>query len=228
DNGLAEREGIRMRIVGDLALPPPAVQGAAARLMRKTGALPRQRATLNVCFSYTSSEETVTAVHELQAAVRSGRLLPYDVCAEALRGSLRTGPDCPPVDLLLRTSGETRLSDFALWQAEHAQLCYLPTLWPDLSYADFAGAVLSYQGAARALAALRRAAEARLRQAAGFGAGEGEREGEEPPLPAGRGLALALRVRLRLAPRRGLPPPPLAGLWLRLRLPLLPRGAGLA
>jgi ditrans,polycis-polyprenyl diphosphate synthase len=53
ENGLAEREGIQMHIVGDLELPPPAVQGAAARLMRGTAALHRRRATLNVCFSYT-------------------------------------------------------------------------------------------------------------------------------------------------------------------------------
>ncbi|KAG2435494.1 hypothetical protein HYH02_011789 [Chlamydomonas schloesseri] len=145
DNGLAEREGIRMHIVGDLTLPPPSVQGAAARLMRNTAALRRQRATLNVCFSYTASEESVAAVAELQAAVRQGLLERGDVTPAALHGALRTRHDCPPVDLLVRTSGETRLSDFLLWQAAHAHLCYLPTLWPDLSVLDFARCVLSYQ-----------------------------------------------------------------------------------
>ncbi|GIM01891.1 hypothetical protein Vretimale_6674 [Volvox reticuliferus] len=162
DNGLAAREGIQMHIVGDLELPPPAVQGAAARLMQATTALPRRLAALNVCFSYTASEESVTAVHEIQEAVRAGRLLPDDVTPEALTGALRTGPTCPPVDLLIRTSGETRLSDFLLWQAAHAHLCYLHTLWPDLSYWDFARCVLSYQRHARALAALRRRAAVRL------------------------------------------------------------------
>ncbi|KAG2500203.1 hypothetical protein HYH03_001783 [Edaphochlamys debaryana] len=167
DDGLAEREGIRMAIVGDLELPPPPVQGAAARLMRGTASLRLQRATLNVCFSYTSSEETVHAASQLQAAVRSGELLPSDVTPAALTGSLRTGPSSPPVDLLIRTSGETRLSDFLLWQASHAHLCYLPVLWPDLSYLDFAQCVLSYQRHAPHMAALRRTAEARLAEAGG-------------------------------------------------------------
>ncbi|GIL50153.1 hypothetical protein Vafri_6288 [Volvox africanus] len=162
DNGLAEREGIQMHIVGDLELPPPAVQGAAARLMQATAALPRRLAALNVCFSYTASEESVTAVHEIQDAVRAGRLRPDDVTSEVLTGALRTGPTCPPVDLLIRTSGETRLSDFLLWQAAHAHLCYLPTLWPDLSYWDFAWCVMSYQRHACVLAALRRRAAVRL------------------------------------------------------------------
>ncbi|GLI63170.1 hypothetical protein VaNZ11_005922 [Volvox africanus] len=162
DNGLAEREGIQIHIVGDLELPPPAVQGAAARLMQSTAALPRRLAALNVCFSYTASEESVAAVHEIQDAVRAGRLRPGDVTSEVLTGALRTGPTCPPVDLLIRTSGETRLSDFLLWQAAHAHLCYLPTLWPDLSYGDFAWCIMSYQRHACMLAALRRRAAMRL------------------------------------------------------------------
>ncbi|GLC67521.1 hypothetical protein PLESTF_000566600 [Pleodorina starrii] len=179
DNGLAEREGIQMHIVGDLQLLPGAVQGAAARLMRGTAALRSRRATLNVCFSYTASEESVTAVHELQDAVRSGKLQPDDVTPEALTGALRTGAACPPVDLLVRTSGETRLSDFLLWQSAHAHLCYLPTLWPDLSYWDFARCVLSYQRHARTLADLRRRAAVRLAAAAGVAAGRCGRDGEE-------------------------------------------------
>ncbi|KAG2438540.1 hypothetical protein HXX76_005091 [Chlamydomonas incerta] len=166
DNGLAEREGIRMHIVGDLTLPPPSVQGAAARLMRNTAALQRQRATLNVCFSYTASEESVAAVAELQAAVRQGLLQPGDVTPAALHGALRTRHDCPPVDLLVRTSGETRLSDFLLWQAAHAHLCYLPTLWPDLSVLDFARCVLSYQRQRPLQEALRQKAAAAVAAAA--------------------------------------------------------------
>jgi ditrans,polycis-polyprenyl diphosphate synthase len=46
--------------------------------------------------------------------------------------------ECPPVDLVIRTSGETRLSDFLLWQVSHATLCFVPTLWPDFRFLDFA------------------------------------------------------------------------------------------
>ncbi|PNH05296.1 Isoprenyl transferase [Tetrabaena socialis] len=117
DAALPASEGLRPAMeLQERRLRPPDPGAAAA----PAAAVAAAAAACQCQRQARSSEETVTAVHELQAAVRSGRLLPYDVCAEALRGSLRTGPDCPPVDLLLRTSGETRLSDFALWQAEHA------------------------------------------------------------------------------------------------------------
>ncbi len=116
----------------------------------------------------------------LQAAVRRGELLPSDVTPEALAASLRTPPSCPPVDLLIRTSGETRLSDFMLWQASpHAQLCYLDVLWPSLSYLDFAKCVLSYQRSWGHLEGVRRRVEGRLgRELGAGGEGYGMQEGE--------------------------------------------------
>lgn len=126
----------------------------------------------------------------LQAAVRSGELRPADVTPEALTASLRTPPSCPPVDLLIRTSGETRLSDFLLWQASpHAQLCYLDVLWPSLSYLDFAKCVLSYQRSWGHLEGVRRRVEGRLGRALGAGVeGEGMQEGEG--VGKGEGIAV--------------------------------------
>ena len=83
-------------------------------------------------------------MHELQQAVAGGQLQPHDVTPGLLHRSMHTA-GCPPVDLLLRTSGETRLSDFMLWQASHAHLAFLDVLWPDLSFLHFAKVVLDYQ-----------------------------------------------------------------------------------
>lgn len=66
----------------------------------------------------------------------------------------------PPVDLLVRTSGERRLSDFMLWQCRHALLAFSPVLWPDYSFLDLAQAILRYQAAAPALERLRAALDA--------------------------------------------------------------------
>ncbi|KAL6759386.1 putative undecaprenyl diphosphate synthase-domain-containing protein [Haematococcus lacustris] len=137
EDGLAEREGVEIRILGDLQLAPPGVQGAAARLMAATAALPRKRAVLNICFSYTAGEEWVGALASVQAGQQSGLLQPQDVTQGLMLRCLRTEA-CPPVDLLIRTSGETRLSDFLLWQCAHAQLAFVETLWPDFSFLDFA------------------------------------------------------------------------------------------
>ncbi len=61
---------------------------------------------------------------------------------------------CPPVDLLIRTSGETRLSDFLLWQSRHAQLVFSTVLWPNFSFADLVHAIVQFQRSRDALRAL--------------------------------------------------------------------------
>eukprot|EP00798_Chlamydomonas_sp_ICE-L_P030940 gene30942-35997_t len=188
ENGLAEREGLEMRMLGDLSIAPPSVQGAAARLMRETAAIRNKKALLNICFSYTSgpdvaptrclasslrgglgaTEELVSAVDTMQRAVSSSHLHPDDITPSLLPQLLHSS-DCPPVDLLIRTSGETRLSDFLLWQSSHAQLCFVDRLWPDLSFCDFARCILSYQrGAAHQQAVRQRCTATCLKH---YGAG---------------------------------------------------------
>ncbi|MEW5303819.1 MAG: hypothetical protein WDW36_006474 [Sanguina aurantia] len=145
ENGLAEREGVEMRIVGDLSLLPSAVQGAAARLMQNTASLKRCHAVLNICFSYTSTEELLCALSALQGGLASGALSSSDISPGLLDQCLRTRRDSPAVDLLIRTSGESRLSDFMLWQASGAFLAFIDVLWPDLTFCDVAKCVLQYQ-----------------------------------------------------------------------------------
>lgn len=147
ENGLAEREGVEIRVIGNLSLAPLSVQSAAARMMKETSKIgaEKRRAVLNICFSYSSQEEVSQAREAISEAVNEGRLLATDFCPRLLHGALRTGNDCPPVDLLIRTSGETRLSDFMAVQCRNAHLCFVNPYWPDFTYLDFVGCVLGYQ-----------------------------------------------------------------------------------
>lgn len=83
-------------------------------------------------------------VDTVQRGIRSGALQPGDVDEQLLASCSRTAP-CPDIDLLIRTSGETRLSDFMLWQVVHAHLCFVDVLWPAFSFLDFAQCILQYQ-----------------------------------------------------------------------------------
>ncbi|KAK9837473.1 hypothetical protein WJX81_004936 [Elliptochloris bilobata] len=157
ERGLVERHGVRVRVLGDLARLPPEVQAAAEAVIAATAH--HTRGMLNICFAYSSRQEMAGAVRAVQSAVSRGQVRPQDVTAEMLAGHLYT-QGCPPVDLLLRTSGEARLSDFLLWQAGGAQLAFARALWPELSFADLLRALVAFQAAAPRLAALRAAVAA--------------------------------------------------------------------
>ena len=112
-----------------------------------------------------------TAAAAAAAAETSSSPSPlYPTTANLIDRALYTA-GCPPVDLLLRTSGESRLSDFLLWQSRHAALVFAPRLWPELRFLDVARAVVAFQRASPRLGELRRAAAA--------AEGEGRRRAEE-------------------------------------------------
>jgi hypothetical protein len=98
-------------------------------------------------------------VLDVRSALRRLALLPGDVDARLLLASMHTR-ECPPVDLVLRTSGEQRLSDFVVWQAACAQVQVLPCLWPEITFARLARCVANYQRHAGALRKLRAAVAA--------------------------------------------------------------------
>jgi undecaprenyl diphosphate synthase len=116
------REGVRLRVIGDhTAFAPDLVDlidGALARTASNTGS------TLVIGLNYGSQDEIVRAVRKLAGHD------PAQIDAAAVEAALDTG-DLPPVDLLIRTSGEHRLSNFMLWQAAYAELLFVDTLWPD-------------------------------------------------------------------------------------------------
>ena len=112
---MIQRMGVRVRVVGDLSLVSDSLRQQMHTVMRMTQG--NSRHMLTVCFSYTSRNEIATAVQRLGNACADGRLRPGDVSEDLLERCLSTSaPSCPPVDLIVRTSGEQRLSDFLLWQ----------------------------------------------------------------------------------------------------------------
>ncbi|CAB3980597.1 dehydrodolichyl diphosphate synthase isoform X1 [Paramuricea clavata] len=102
------------------------------------------RCFLNVCLAYTSRHEIAEAVKLTAEGVELGILEPSDVTETLLDKTLYTNKS-PDPDLLIRTSGETRLSDFLLWQTSHTCLIFEKALWPAFSIWDFYHAILCYQ-----------------------------------------------------------------------------------
>jgi undecaprenyl diphosphate synthase len=137
-----KEQGVRVRMLGDLSrLSAPArkavdfVEGATA-----TGA----KLALNICISYGSRAELTQVAQQLAAEVKAGRLQPDEITEAAIAERLYTAPWGDP-DLLIRTSGELRISNFLLWQLAYAELYVTPTLWPDFGREDFFQAILDYQ-----------------------------------------------------------------------------------
>lgn len=99
--------------------------------------------TLVVAFNYGARQEIAAAARALVEAVVAGRMAAADIDADAVASQLHTA-DIPDPDLIIRTSGEQRLSNFLLWQAAYAEFVFLPVLWPDFDKAAFEAAIDEY------------------------------------------------------------------------------------
>jgi undecaprenyl diphosphate synthase len=131
-------EGVRLRLIGDYRAFGPEL---AERLERATKHLEgNSRLTLVVALNYGSRAEIAAAARTLAERTAAGELDPSSIDEHSLGRELQT-EGLPDLDLLIRTSGEIRLSNFLLWQAAYAELVFTPTLWPDFGEAEFADAV---------------------------------------------------------------------------------------
>ena len=101
------------------------------------------RLNLTVALSYGARAEIAAAARRLAEAVRDGTLDPAQIDEEHVAGALATA-GIPDPDLIIRTSGEQRLSNFLLWQAAYAELVFLDVLWPDFAPEHFAAALAEY------------------------------------------------------------------------------------
>eukprot|EP00878_Enallax_costatus_P034384 GHUV01038118.1.p1 GENE.GHUV01038118.1~~GHUV01038118.1.p1 ORF type:complete len:234 (+),score=55.37 GHUV01038118.1:190-891(+) len=153
----AKKWRAEVRVIGDLSRAPPAIQRAAERLMQGSRENGPTKAVVNICFSYTSTEELQHAMQQVCTSIeqpcRSDHLENSNIIADMLYNMLYS-QDCPPVDLLIRTSGEQRLSDFLLWQSSNALLHWEPCLWPEFGYVHLLRALMAWQRAAPHLHAL--------------------------------------------------------------------------
>ncbi len=103
---------------------------------------------LNLCLSYSSRWEITEAVRRIAEQAATGQLDPYAVSEELISDHLATA-GMPDPDLLIRTGGEQRISNFLLWQIAYAELYFTPVLWPDFDESDFTEALLQYHNRER-------------------------------------------------------------------------------
>lgn len=133
---------IRVRILGDRSMLPPDLLEAAEHAERRTAAYSDFQ--FNLAIAYGARQEILSAVRELARKVRDGEMEPEDIDERALSFHMYT-TDIPDPDLVLRTSGELRVSNFLLWQMAYAELYFTDVYWPGFRYIDFLRAVRSYQ-----------------------------------------------------------------------------------
>ena len=136
------RQGVQVNILGDLERLSPGARRAVERLTAATAA--GRHLVLNLCISYGARAELTRAARQLAEEVAGGRMLPSDIDELAVASRLYTAP-WPDPDLLIRTSGEQRLSNFLLWQVAYAEFYVTPVLWPDFARQHLYEAILDYQ-----------------------------------------------------------------------------------
>jgi undecaprenyl diphosphate synthase len=122
------KEGIRLKIIGDHSAFEPATAMMVDDAVAKTAA--NSRMTLAIALNYGSRIELVNAARRLAKSVAAGDI-PSEAIDETMIEAALDTADLPPLDLLIRTSGEQRLSNFLLWQSAYAELLFVDTLWPD-------------------------------------------------------------------------------------------------
>jgi undecaprenyl diphosphate synthase len=135
-------QGVAVHVLGDRTRLAPGARAAVERVERETRGA--GRLTLNLCISYSSRAELARAARLLAEDVLKGTKRLEDLDEDAVREKLYTAPWGDP-DLLIRTSGERRLSNFLLWQLAYTELYITPVLWPDVTRSDLFQAILDYQ-----------------------------------------------------------------------------------
>jgi undecaprenyl diphosphate synthase len=135
-------QGVRVQVLGDLSRLTPPAAAAAAQLIDRTAH--NDRLVLNLFISYGSRAEMVRATQLIAQDVRAGRMSPDDIDEDAIAERLYTA-GVPDPDLLIRTSGEQRISNFMLWQVAYAELYMSPVLWPNFRRQELFAAILDFQ-----------------------------------------------------------------------------------
>jgi undecaprenyl diphosphate synthase len=135
------KEGVRIRFIGDLSGLSPSLQREMARAMEETAH--NSAIDFNVAINYGSRSEIVHACQQVAQKVEKGELASADVSEDLISQHLYTA-GCDP-DLLIRTSGEQRLSNFLLWQLAYTEMYFTNAFWPDFDRGEFHQALLTFQ-----------------------------------------------------------------------------------
>ncbi len=135
------RDGIRLRVIGNFSGLPPKVQDMLSESIEATKGNDEQH--LSLALNYGSRAETIEAVKRYAKLVQSGEATPEELNWEEFSNLLYTA-ELPDPDLIIRTSGEKRLSNFLLLQGAYAEIYMTPVLWPEFDDSEFRKAVASY------------------------------------------------------------------------------------
>jgi len=136
-----EKEGVRLKLIGDYSAFGGELVERLERAVERTAA--NTRLTLVVALNYGSRTEIASAARKLASKAAAGDIDLASIDEAAIGAELQTA-DLPELDLLIRTSGEVRLSNFLLWQAAYAELLFLDILWPDFDEQMFAQALRTF------------------------------------------------------------------------------------
>ena len=140
------KNNIRLKAIGNIKSLQPKTYQELLKAIEKTK--DNTRTTLHLALSYSSRSEITTMVQDIAHKVSSGEIDTHEVTEELISDHLTT-KNIPDPDLLIRTSGEQRISNFLLWQIAYSELYFSPKLWPDFSKEDLFEAIVNYQSRER-------------------------------------------------------------------------------
>lgn len=139
-------KGLRVHVIGDIAALPQLVRDQLEQMIAVTK--DNRNGNLILALNYGSQAEILKATKEIAQEVKDGKLAVENINDEVFTKHLYT-KDFPPVDLMIRTSGEIRISNFLLWQIAYAELQFLDVLWPDFTREEFFRCIVDYQNKER-------------------------------------------------------------------------------
>jgi len=140
------KNNVRMRIIGDVTRLPQVVQTAILRLQERT--MHNTGMTMVIALNYSSRWELTEAIRRIARRTAGGNLRPEDIDAAIIGGELSTA-FMPDPDLLIRTGGEVRLSNYLLWQCAYSEFYFCDTYWPDFTEEEFCKALVTFQNRER-------------------------------------------------------------------------------
>jgi undecaprenyl diphosphate synthase len=148
-----ERDKVKMKFFGDVSVLPPGLRA----LIEKTEETSKkfEGVQVNICVNYGARDEILRAVEEYTADVTSGRVAEAKPLNEDFFSSYLYSSGIPDPDLIIRPSGEMRLSNFLLWQSAYSELYFTDVLWPDFDERELDRAIISYQSRDRRFGGVR-------------------------------------------------------------------------
>jgi undecaprenyl diphosphate synthase len=137
-----QENGVRLNVIGDITKLPSNAQRKLQETIEATKE--NTHCTLTLALSYSSRQEIVDAARNLAQQVKDGKLQADEINDELFAANLYT-QNLPDPDLLIRTSGELRISNFLLWQIAYSELCFLDKMWPEFTKEDLFKSIVDYQ-----------------------------------------------------------------------------------